>query len=87
MDDRCTLEKPELVWRGSGPISSSRRVAKERPIALTYNGSTYAVMMASPADLLDFGVGFSLSEGIVEHCEDIISIEVVELELGCEVRI
>ncbi|MCK1386946.1 formate dehydrogenase accessory sulfurtransferase FdhD [Bradyrhizobium sp. 21] len=87
MGDRCTLDKPELVWRGSRPIPSSRRVAEERPIALTYNGSTYAVMMASPADLWDFGVGFSLSEGIVERCEDIISIEIVELERGCEVRI
>ena len=87
MDDRCTLDKPELVWRGSRPIPSWRRVAEERPIALTYNGSTYAVMMASPADLLDFGVGFSLNEGIVERCNDIISVDVVELELGCELRI
>ncbi|MCK1317323.1 formate dehydrogenase accessory sulfurtransferase FdhD [Bradyrhizobium sp. 23] len=87
MQDRCTRDKPELVWRGRSPIPSSRKVAEERPIALTYNGSTYAVMMASPVDLVDFGVGFSLSEGIVEHGGDIISIEVVELELGCEVRI
>ncbi|OSI65525.1 formate dehydrogenase accessory sulfurtransferase FdhD [Bradyrhizobium canariense] len=87
MQDRCTRDKPELVWRGRSPIPSSRKVAEERPIALTYNGSTYAVMMASPVDLMDFGVGFSLSEGIVEHGGDIISIEVVELELGCEVRI
>jgi FdhD protein len=87
MDDRCTLNKPELVWRGRDPIPSSRRVAEERPIALTYNGSTYAVMMASPADLVDFGIGFTLSEGIVDDCDDILSIDTVELELGCELRI
>ncbi len=87
MDDHCTLEKPELIWRGRDPIRSSRRVAEERPVALTYNGSTYAVMMASPADLLDFAVGFSLSEGIVQDAGDILSVELVELELGCDVRI
>ncbi|QOZ78796.1 formate dehydrogenase accessory sulfurtransferase FdhD [Bradyrhizobium sp. CCBAU 53351] len=87
MDDRCTLDKPELVWRGRDPIPSSRRVAEERPIALTYNGSTYAVMMASPADLVDFGIGFTLSEGIVDDCDDILSIDTVELELGCELQI
>ncbi len=87
MDDRCTLDKPELIWRGRDPIPSSRRVAEERPIALTYNGSTYAVMMASPVDLLDFGVGFTLSEGIVADSDAILSIDVVELELGHEVRI
>ncbi|WP_439393418.1 formate dehydrogenase accessory sulfurtransferase FdhD [Bradyrhizobium sp. PMVTL-01] len=87
MEDRCTLDKPELVWRGREPVPSSRRVAEERPIALTYNGSTYAVMMASPADLEDFGIGFSLSEGIVADPGAIRSIDVIELELGCEVRI
>lgn len=87
MDDRCTLDKPELVWRGRDPVPSSRRVAEERPIALTYNGSTYAVMMASPVDLVDFGIGFSLSEGTVADPGAILSIDVIELELGCEVRI
>ena len=59
MRDRCALGKSELIWRGGEPIPSSRIVAEERPVALTYNGSTYAVMMASPADLVDFGIGFS----------------------------
>jgi FdhD protein len=86
MRDRCALGKSELIWRGGDPIPSSRIVAEERPVALTYNGSTYAVMMASPADLVDFGIGFSLTEGIVEHSTDILSIEVIDLELGCEIR-
>jgi FdhD protein len=87
MPDRCAVDKSRLVWRGGRPIPSSRTVAEERPVALTYNGATYAVMMASPADLIDFGIGFSLSEGIIEHCKEVESIEAVELELGCEVRI
>jgi FdhD protein len=87
MDDRCSVDKPELLWRGRDPIPSSRRVAEERPISLTFNGSTYAVMMASPVDLVDFGIGFSLNEGIVTDRDGIFSIDVVELDLGCDVRI
>jgi FdhD protein len=86
MRESCTVRKPELVWRSAPPSSAWRTVADEQPVALTYNGSTYAVMMASPIDLLDFGVGFSLNEGILEHPRDIVSIEALELGLGFEVR-
>ncbi|WP_152568892.1 formate dehydrogenase accessory sulfurtransferase FdhD [Microvirga sp. BSC39] len=67
-------------------IAGERVLPEETPVALTYNGSTHAVMMASPADLEDFALGFSLSEGIIAEPGDLTSMEIVEHDLGCEVR-
>lgn len=76
----------EIAWRGGRTTSTSRLVAEESAIALTYNGSTHAVMMGTPVDLEDFGVGFSLTEGIIDRANEIRSIDLISNELGMEVR-
>ncbi|MGE4281485.1 MAG: formate dehydrogenase accessory sulfurtransferase FdhD [Magnetospirillum sp.] len=59
---------------------------EEEPTALVYNGRSFAVMLASPADLEDFGLGFSLAEGVVENASEVDDIEVLRLEAGLAVR-
>jgi FdhD protein len=50
-------------------------LANEVPIAFEYNGVSHAVMLATPADLEDFALGFSISEGIVDRPGDLYSVK------------
>lgn len=59
-----------------------RVIPVEAPIAVEFNGIGYAVMMATPADLEDFGTGFALSERIVQHASEIEEIEAEETPQG-----
>jgi FdhD protein len=79
-------ERKQLIWREGRPIPSSRIIAEEKAVALTYNGTSYAVMMATPTDLEDFGLGFSITEGIIARAEQVTGIELIGSELGIEVR-
>jgi FdhD protein len=74
------------VWRDGGGNAGTRLIPEETAIALTYNGGTYAVMMGTPQDLRDFAVGFGLSEGIVQSPDDIVSLDIVDLDDGIELR-
>lgn len=77
---------PRVQWRGCAAEPGERAVAVEAPVALTYNRATHAVMLASPADLEDFAVGFSLSEGIIGTVADILALEIVRVPAGIECR-
>ena len=62
-------------------------LAEEVPVALVYNGISHVVMMATPKDLPQFAVGFSLSEGIIESRREIFGMDVVQACNGLEVQI
>lgn len=68
-------------------VAGGGRVAlpEEVPVAVVHNGSTLAVMMATPADLVDFAVGFTLTEGVSKFRE-ISDIEIVPQDNGIEAR-
>lgn len=63
------------------------RIAEETPVAFLYNGRNYAVMLATPADLADFAIGFSLTERIVSGPKEIEAVEVHHGDGGVDLRI
>ncbi|WP_313203537.1 formate dehydrogenase accessory sulfurtransferase FdhD [Stenotrophomonas sp.] len=74
-------------WRETGQDKRVDLIAEEVPVAMRYNGAAFAVMMATPCDLEDFALGFSLSEGLVTRPEQLLAIEVqVQLE-GIELKL
>jgi FdhD protein len=77
---------PVLRIGPGGAAPDRREVPEETPVALVHDGSTTAVMMATPADLHDLAIGFSLTEGIIAAVSDIEGLEVVETGLGIEAR-
>ncbi len=77
------------VWRHGldAHMPASRRVPEETPVAFVYQGTSYAVMMATPADLGDFAVGFSLNEHVVGAPEEIEAIDTAATPDGILLRI
>jgi FdhD protein len=88
--EQCMMQPSQIVrrqiWREGGVSSGNRSIPEETAVALTYNGGTYAVMMATPQDLEDFAVGFGVSEGLISSSTDIDSLEIVPLDGGVELR-
>jgi FdhD protein len=64
-----------------------RVVPDEVPVALVYNGISHVVMMATPLDLEDFALGFSLSEGILNDPTELLDVETAPAGEGVEVRL
>jgi FdhD protein/phenylacetyl-CoA:acceptor oxidoreductase accessory protein len=73
-------------WVGGIATQSDETVAEEVPVALVYNGISHAVMLATPLDLEDFAIGFSLSECIVGRAGEIHDLDIVERDNGIEVH-
>ncbi|GLR52962.1 formate dehydrogenase accessory sulfurtransferase FdhD [Shinella yambaruensis] len=88
MPDFSTTTKVAEIARRNGRLAEGERfVPEETPVAFSYAGSTHAVMMATPADLEDFAVGFSLTEGIITDPGEIETIEVLAEDKGIDVQI
>ena len=75
-----------LAFGADGPSEGSRALPEEVAVAISFNGSTQAVMMATPADLRDFARGFALTEGLAE-LDEITKITPVETSKGIDLQI
>jgi FdhD protein len=80
------VPRPRVAWRSGVLLLGQRSIAEETAIAFTYNGSSHAVMMATPADFEDFAVGLSVTEGIIHDVEDISDLKIVSSEFGVELQ-
>lgn len=82
------LTRQAWHWgEAAAPLPQLETIAVECPVALVYNGVSHAVMLASPADLEDMGIGFTIAEGIVAAAGEIRSVEAIDMALGMEVRL
>ena len=78
--------RPILRWRNSQWVEEQDSLAVESPISLEFNGISHAVMLATPADLESFALGFALSEGIVDQRHDFRGAEIETSEAGITVK-
>ena len=83
---RRAASVPCVTVRPGGVHSGARALPEETPVAIVYNGTTQAVMMATPDDLEDFALGFSLTEHVIASPAQIERMEIVEHGQGIEVR-
>jgi FdhD protein len=72
-------------WRAEALETAQDHLAEEVPVALCYNGICHAVMMASPGDLEEFALGFSLSEGILGHPDELYDLAIRTSTEGIEI--
>ena len=75
------------VWNAGELTEGIDNIATETAVALVYNGISHVVMMASPNDLEDFALGFSLSEGIVTSANQLLDCEQIETDQGIELAL
>lgn len=81
------IQRVEALRQGDGArVETVRAIPEETPIALVHQATTTAVMMATPADLEDFALGFSLTEGIISSPAQLREVEIAAGDLGVEVR-
>lgn len=86
IEDPSRTTRTTQIARDGSRRPITREWVPEAPVALEFNGLSYAVMMATPADLEDFALGFALTEGLAKQPADLTDIGVAEVEKGWIVR-
>jgi FdhD protein len=78
-------QKDTVQWRRQQFQAFEDFVVEEKPVAFVYNGISQAVMMATPCDLEDFAIGFSLTEGIIDSRDQIYDLQIAEEPNGFQI--
>lgn len=95
ISDRFECASPELpaalchvpVRDADGGALRQEEVAQEVPVAIVVNGISQAVMLATPADLEDFALGFALTEGLLGSPSDLLDLECETEEAGISLQL
>ncbi|HEY2807567.1 MAG TPA: formate dehydrogenase accessory sulfurtransferase FdhD [Steroidobacteraceae bacterium] len=82
-----SAQLPVERWSAGKLSQEEDAVAEELPVALVYHDVPHVVMLATPADLEDYAVGFSLSEGLVANFEEIRGVTVTYGQAAADVHI
>ena len=80
------LELPARRWQDGETTERVEAVVEEVPVAMVYNGLPHAVMMATPQDLEDFALGFSITEELIRGKADLQRIECIRYSRGIEIQ-
>ena len=72
------------IWDAS---DADDQIAEEVPVAMVYNGVSHVVMMATPDNLEEFAIGFTLTEGIATASSDIYGVDVAAASSGYQVLV
>lgn len=81
------LRKEALRWGTDGARAGIETIAEETPVAIAYNGEPHVVMMATPQELEEFALGFSLTEELIRSPRDFLGLEVVRYGQGIELQV
>ena len=74
-------------WRGDLHDQRQDYIAEEVPVSLIYNGVPHVVMLATPTNLEEFALGFSITEGIIKNPQELLSVRVYNRSNGIEVQL
>ncbi len=81
------LTVPATRWSGGVSAPVTEEVIEETPVAIVYNRIPHVVMMATPKDLEDFALGFSISEELIPSREDLLDVRVERYSQGVELTV
>ena len=83
---KSLLEVATRQWSNGVVVDRPQQIVEETPVVIVYNAIPHVVMMATPEDLDDFVLGFSVTEELIRSPSDLHAVKVVRYGQGIEVQ-